>query len=659
MMGPLILIVDDNEASRYARMRTLSEAGYRVLGAADGEDGLRIAREERPQVVLCDIGLPDLDGRELCRRLRLGEEGFYTPVAHISASHTSERDKEDSLDSGADIFLAEPVEPQELITVVRTLARLRRTEAGLARSEARMRLATEGAGIATWDIDLRTGAAVWNRQLYLMLGYDPNGAQPATWERWKDRIDPADLPAVLADMEQAQKDGSLFSREHRVRRAGGGDERWLAPFGRVHQDEAGADTRFIGIVLDVTARKRMEAEREDVLRLEREARARAEEMTRLQDEFLATLSHELRTPLSAVLGWVQLARKGRLTEGKSAEALEIIERNAKLQTELINDLLDVPRIITGQMELESAPLPVEAVLRRAVDALRPQAAEKGIEIVTRFAPADPVNADADRLQQVFSNLVLNAVKFTPRGGRVECRVDQQGEFVRIVIADTGEGIASDMLASIFQRFRQADGSRTRRHGGLGLGLTIVRHLVEAHGGQVWATSEGKGKGSTFTVLLPAVSAQVTATPPERSPGAPAGSDGTLRLSGIRALVVDDEKDSRELLERLVSDEGAIVHTASGAAEATAIFQRWLPDVLLLDIGMPDTDGYELLQMLRKSTAAAARLPAVAITGYARPGDRDRALSVGFQAHFAKPFEVDQLVRLVAAVARGARAEPPV
>ena len=316
---PLILNVDDHPARRYTKSRILKGAGMDVIEAEGGHDTLRLVRERRPHLVLLDMKLPDMNGLEVCRRIKAGTATKHIPVLHISATYTSEDDKAQSLESGADIFLAEPIEPAELITVVRALLRLRTSEIGLLESEERMRLATEGAGIATCDIDLRTGQAVWSGQLYTMLGIDP--ARPATWEAWKALIHPDDLTEILADMDRAGARGAQVSREIRVRRQDDRNESWLALFGRVYPDEEGRHTRFLGIVADVTARKRGEAEREALLQLEHDARREAEEAARLKDEFLATLSHELRNPMSAILGWLHLLRTGRLNDEQKAKAL--------------------------------------------------------------------------------------------------------------------------------------------------------------------------------------------------------------------------------------------------------------------------------------------------------------------------------------------------
>jgi PAS domain S-box-containing protein len=640
----LILIVDDNPPTLYAKAKLLARAGFQVAEAGTGEAALRLVSERNPHLVLLDMKLPDFSGLEVCRRIKSNDRTRHIGVLHISATFTSEEDMEYSLESGADIFLAEPVEPEELITVVRTLLRLRATEIGLAESETRMRLATEGAGIATWDIDLRTGIAYWNRQLYLLLGYKPNGGR-ARWEMWKSRIDPADLLIVEAALEKARKEGGMFSQEHRIHRYDTGEERWLAPYGKMHPDEHGEPTRFLGVVVDITSRKRMETAREELLRLEHEARRQAEEAARLKDEFLATLSHELRTPMSAVLGWLHLMRTGRLSKEQETKALDTIERNAHLQTQLINDLLDVSRIISGKLQLEPQPVLLEEVIEAAGNAVRLQAISKDIDLTTTVERSEPIQADPNRLQQVFANLFSNAIKFTPKGGRVEVNGVRIGDSMRVTVTDTGEGIPPHLLPHLFQRFRQADGSTTRRHGGLGLGLAIVRHIVELHGGWVAAASGGVGQGSTFTVTLPLFLTDQTHFAYESATVEDYTPQGVPRLGGLRLLVVDDDASTLELMSEVLTGEGAIVRIAQCGAEALAAARSFELDLLILDIGMPDEDGYELLGKLR-AVMKGDDVPAVAVTGYARAEDRDRALAAGFQAHVAKPFDVDSIVETI-------------
>ncbi len=649
-----ILNVDDNEIGRYTKSRVLRQAGFEVIEASSGAEALRAVRDERPQLVLLDIQLPDLSGFEICRRIKSDPLTSRMPVLHITATGNPEESEIGSLESGADIFLAQPVEAQELITVVRTLLRLQTTELGLADSEERMRLATEGAGIATWDIDLRDGSAHWNRQFYALLGYEAD-AGAATWDMWRSRIHPEDQEAVRDAMEQARRGGGLFSLEHRVVHDGNAGERWIAPYGKTHADESGQPARFIGIALDVTARKREELWRDQLLRLEQRARNDAENVARLKDEFLATLSHELRSPMSAILGWLHLMRTGRLSAEQHGKAIETIERNANLQNQLINDLLDVSRVIAGKLDLKREPGLIEEAVEAAVNSVRVTAQAKAIEIVSDLEHIGPIEFDGARLQQVFGNLLSNAVKFTPEGGRIGVTSRRVEDMYWIEITDSGEGIGPDLLPHLFERFRQADGSTTRRHGGLGLGLAIVRHLVELHGGTVTAESAGPGAGSTFRVKLPifenpAVAAVNTAAEPIAAAPYEAGGVG---LKGLRILVTDDEASARGLMSQVLVSEGADVMIASNAAEAIAICTKWRPVVLVLDIGMPGEDGYALLQRLRSSASHCSHVPAIAVTGYARDEDRDRATAAGFDAHISKPYDVEELVRMIAAFARRA------
>ena len=647
-----VLNVDDNEIGRYTKSRTLKQAGFEVIEASNGAEALRAVKEQRPNLVLLDIQLPDMSGFDIARRIKGDPVTARLPVLHITATGNPEESEIGSLMSGADIFLAQPVEPQELITVVRTLLRLHTTEMGLAESEERMRLATVGAGIATWDIDLRDGSAHWSRQLYAMLGCKAEG--PASAQMWLDLIHPQDRDGVTAAMDEARRSGKHFSSEHRVVRRSDGAERWLAAYGKVHADETGQATRFMGVVVDITSRKREEVWRDQLLKLEQRARTEAENVARLKDEFLATLSHELRSPMSAILGWLHLMRTGRLTEEQHAKAIDTIERNAHLQNQLINDLLDVSRVIAGKLDLVREAGLIEEVIEASVTSVRVSAHAKEIEISTALEPIGPLHYDSARLQQVFVNLLSNAVKFTPVGGRVVVTSQRNGDMYEIAITDSGEGIAPDLLPHLFERFRQADGSTTRKHGGLGLGLAIVRHLVDLHGGSVSAESEGEGRGATFRVKLPiSVSAVVSAKEFVKPYAEPEVDEGghSSRLKGVRVLVTDDEASARGLMSQVLMSEGADVMTASSAKEAVAICSRWQPVVLVLDIGMPDEDGYALLARLR-ANGQGCGAPAVAVTGYARDEDRTRALDAGFEAHVSKPYDVDQLVKTIAALAHG-------
>jgi signal transduction histidine kinase len=408
---------------------------------------------------------------------------------------------------------------------------------------------------------------------------------------------------------------------------------------------------------EIRVREWAEQERARLLVLEQEARKQAEEANRIKDEFLATLSHELRTPLNAILGWAQVMRGGRLDEATTSRALETIERNARAQAQLIADLLDVSRIITGKLRLELRPVELPRIIEAVLDSVRPAADAKGIQLRVVLAPlTTPVLGDADRLQQVVWNLLSNAIKFTPRGGRVEVQVEHTPSNVVVRVSDTGMGIRPDFLPYVFDRFRQAESSITRTHGGLGLGLSIVRHMVELHGGTVEVDSAGEGQGATFMVRLPIrvdLSEAPAASPEQRSP-VPEGHPGNNAavLDGTRVLVVEDEDDARDLLVMTLEQCGATVEAVASVPEALDVFDRSpLPDVLVSDIGVPVEDGYSLMKKLRaREPGRGGDVPAVALTAYARAEDRLRALSAGFQSHLAKPIDPAELVATIARLA---------
>ena len=380
----------------------------------------------------------------------------------------------------------------------------------------------------------------------------------------------------------------------------------------------------------------------------------AEAANRTKDEFLATMSHELRTPMTAILGWSQLLRSDKLNEADRPRALEVIERNARAQVKLIDDLLDVSRIITGKLRLDVRMVNLAAVVEAAVDALRPTAEAKAIRLQVLLDPlAGPVSGDTDRLQQVVWNLLSNAIKFTPKGGRVQVRLERINSHVEVTVSDSGNGINAEFLPHVFERFRQADGRTTRAHGGLGLGLAIVRQLVELHGGTVHVESGGEGQGATFIVGLPLmVMRREMDTPERRHPtsGGERAVDCPPALAGLQVLVVDDEADTRELLRAVLEQCGSEVRTAGSAAEALALIAESKPDVLVSDIGMPEEDGYELIGKVRGLEAGLnERVPAIALTAYARLEDRIRALNAGFQVHVPKPIEPAELIAVVASL----------
>jgi len=390
----------------------------------------------------------------------------------------------------------------------------------------------------------------------------------------------------------------------------------------------------------------------------REASLRAERANRAKDDFLATVSHELRTPLNAIAGWVTLLRSASLPPERVADALDTIDRNARAQTRLIDDLLDVSRIISGKLSLAIEPTDMAEVVGAAVTALRPAAEAKQISLDVDIAsPVAPTLGDASRLQQVVWNLLANALKFTPSRGNVEVRLRPVRDGLELTIRDDGQGIAVEALPLIFDRFNQAESSFTRSHGGLGLGLAIVRHLVDLHGGRVSAESAGPGKGATFRVFVPAMQGSVNASSPRKDSWRPAPSGSVL--SGLRVLLVDDEADGREATAMLLSREGAVVETAESAREALSALDRAVPDILLSDIGMPEEDGLSLLRKVRaRASAGGGGVPAVAITAYARAEDRAQSLLAGFDGYVTKPVDPTELIAVIAQLTgKSARRSP--
>jgi signal transduction histidine kinase/ActR/RegA family two-component response regulator len=399
-----------------------------------------------------------------------------------------------------------------------------------------------------------------------------------------------------------------------------------------------------------------EQERERLLVLERQARREAEAASRMKDEFLSTLSHELRTPLTSILGWAQLLRTREMPEDKRRRALETIERNARAQTQLIEDLLDISRVVTGKLRLDVRPLDSLPVLEAALDAVRPAAEARGVRLSLQVArDVGPLSVDAERLQQVVWNLLTNAIKFTPAGGHAVVRLERGESEARLEVEDTGEGISPVFLPHVFERFSQADSSSTRAHGGLGLGLAIVRHLVEMHGGTVSAHSEGPGRGSTFRVTLPLAPPGAPEPPPSVQARTVRGTQppavGTPSLEGLRILVVEDEPDTLALLCEVLEGCRAQVVRAASTREALALFGSLRPDVLVSDIGMAGEDGYSLIRQLRalERERNGEHLPAVALTAFARSEDRRRALAAGFDVHLPKPLNPSKLLSVVASL----------
>ena len=423
-----------------------------------------------------------------------------------------------------------------------------------------------------------------------------------------------------------------------------------------YRDVRGAVIGVLAIAHDVTGRKRVDSEKAALLADAERARQEAEAANRAKDEFLATLSHELRTPLTSIVGWAKMLRSGQLDPDTTARAIETIDRNARLQTQLIADVLDLSRIVSGKLRLSPRAMEMAPVIQAALDTVRPAAEAKAITLrpMLELYPCT-VSGDPDRLQQVVWNVLSNAIKFTPRGGTVEVSLACRGTEAEIAVTDTGIGIADDLMPHVFERFRQGDASSTRAYGGLGLGLAIVRHVVELHGGRVEAESAGLGKGATFRVRLPLLQSAALVGPeidrrrPEPAEAVPLAATPALR--GLKVLVVDDQPDARDLVREILVQAGAEVVAADSAAQALEILDDARPDVLLSDLEMPGASGYELIRRVRqRSPSEGGRVPAAALTAYARLEDRTRALRSGFQMHVAKPLNPNELVAIVASLA---------
>jgi PAS domain S-box-containing protein len=466
---------------------------------------------------------------------------------------------------------------------------------------------------------------------------------------------------LIVPPERHQEEATILSRLRNGERINHFETERLTKDGRLVEislsvspvrDSTGTIVGASKIARDITDKKRIEREREHLLEAERVAREDAQRINRLKDEFLATLSHELRTPLNAILGWAQMMGLGTMSAEEMKDAGRVIERNARTQKQLIEDLLDMSRIISGKLRLELQQIEPASFVDAAIETTRPSAAAKDIRIETLIDPlAGPISGDPARLQQVVWNLLSNAVKFTPKQGRIQVRLELVSSHIEISVSDTGQGIDRTFLPHLFERFRQADASTSRKHGGLGIGLAIAKEIVELHGGTIHATSAGEGQGAEFVVALPLLvfrrrhEARVHPTAPSAIP-----IDASLtELSGLKILFVDDEPDARGLVKRLLEDCGAEVVTADSASQALELVTRYSPNLVISDVGMPDVDGYEFLRKLRKSDHVCATVPAIALTAFARSEDRTRALRAGYIHHVAKPIEPSELLATIAAV----------
>ena len=660
--GIRIWLVEDSPTEAAMIAATLASIGT-IEAFSGGAAMLERLATTRPDVLVLDWQLPDMSGLEICEFVRGRLDRASLPIVMLTAL-SEKGDLAEALRAGANDYVAKPFHPTELVARVENayltkslFDRARRAEdelkdehARLLESEAQLRrLADSGlVGIVRASLDGRILGA--NAAFLEMIGQ--NRADVAAGQIRLDELTPSEWEGADRAARRELEAGGVFATyEKELLRADGSRARVLMGGARLLADGAG----IIAYVLDISSRRAAEIERERTYEAEARARSEAERASKLKDEFLATVSHELRTPLNAIVGWSDLLRNDPTGKVDRDRALETIARNARAQSKMIEDILDVSRIVSGHVTLEPKRLDAVAVAAAALDAVSPLARAKNVtaELLAPCQRAHVV-ADPDRLQQVMTNLLTNAVKFTPVGGRVDVLVTAQGQTVSIRFSDTGQGISEDLLPNVFERFRQADSSSTRRHSGLGLGLSIARHIVELHGGTISAESAGLGLGATFCVELP-----LSADSPDAAGGSPTATSrttpalgGAAPLLGLRVLLVDDTEDSLEVLSAVLGALGCAVVPVRSCREALDAMSDAVPDVLITDLAMPDDDGFTLVRLVReRSVADGGAIPVVAVSAYAREEDRDRALSAGFQAHLAKPVNVSRLLQALAHLPR--------
>jgi PAS domain S-box-containing protein len=647
-LRPRVLLVDDNADMR-EYVQKLLDSQYEVIAVANGEAALAVVHEQVPDLVLSDVMMPKLDGFGLITKLRQDERTRSVPIVLLSA-RAGEESRVKGLEAGADDYLVKPFSARELLARVKVTLETAR----LRQEAAHSRLQIEAA---------KARATILERVTDAFYGLDREWRFTYVNQRCEEYLSKTrqELLGKVVWNEFPMVRGSAFEEQyHRAMREQVAvhfevlspfSNRWVEVYAYPSADGLSVNFR------DITDRKELEERREAILESERAARIQAERVGRLKDEFLATLSHELRTPLNAILGWTQLLRRKTIGSTELIKGLDIIERNSRAQAQIIEDLLDMSRIISGKVRLDVKNVNLTAVIQAAVESLLPALAAKDIRLQTVLdVLPTPITGDPGRLQQVVWNLLSNAIKFTPSGGRIQVSLEQVNSFVKLTVSDTGQGIKSEFLLHAFDRFRQADSSTTRQFGGLGLGLSIVKQIVELHGGTVQAASPGEGQGATFTVVLPLAPTQSNSNAQVVEHDLDLGQlrtteGGETNLKSVKVLIVDDEVDVQELLERVLGEYGANVLTASSVDEALELVQTQKPDVVISDIGMPGKDGYEFIRALRGlPLEMGGDIPAAAVTAFARSEDRIRALRSGYQTYVAKPVEAADLIAVVASLA---------
>jgi PAS domain S-box-containing protein len=629
----LILNVDDYEASRYARSQMLARAGFEVVEAGSGGEALRVTAERRPDLVLLDVNLPDMDGFEVCRRLRAHPSTLTVPIVHISATFLSDKAADLAYEGGADSYLTDPVEPAVLLATIHSLLRLRRAEEELREAIRGWQATFDAIGDGICLLSPDGTVARCNEALAALLGGAPADVVGRPWAEVWGQLGGGGEPSWIERAERSRRRETFDLQD---------EQRSL----RLLVDPVQQGDRLTGlvcIVSDVTIERQAADVRAALFAREQEAREEAEANSRAKDEFLAMLGHELRNPLDVVNTAVRVLEAQSAAPDAEAvrRARSVIARQVRQLGRLVDDLLDVGRVTTGKIRLVRVPVNLADVAERCAASLMPESGVPSHRISVR---ADPVWVEADqaRVEQILMNLLSNAVKYTPPGGAIEVVVEGDGRTARLSVRDTGAGMTPYMMERVFDLFYQGERTLERAEGGLGIGLTLVRRLAELHGGRVLAESAGRGLGSTVTVELPLCPAPTDA---------PAAASAPAALSPRRIVLVEDSHDSRDMLRFLLEHAGHTVHEAEDGPHGVEVIVAIKPDIALVDVGLPGIDGYEVARRVRAQLGEAVRL--VALTGYGLPEDHRRSQEAGFDAHLVKPVDPARLAALIAAPKAGA------
>ena len=649
-----ILVLDDDEAMLDLARRVLERAGYQVSLAIDAAAARDKVLEQAPDLIVIDYALGGgLTGLDFYRALRA--EGFGGPAILVTGFTNEERVMEamragviDILPKTAGYIDYLPTAVERIMTPIWLRRRLVQTEEA-ERRESYYKMIADAIPHLVWTASAGAGFEFFSNQWLAFTGVPTHQQLGFAWVDVV--VHPDDSVSVRRVITGAMERGERFELVHRLLTTSG-DFRWVRSVGAPFLPPGAIAQTWFGTSTDIHEQKIAQDERDGLLESERAARTQAELAVKLKDEFVITLSHELRTPLHAILGWTEILKRDSRDETRRAKALDVIYRNAQLQAQMVSDLLEMSSILSGRMRLDLQRVDLSDIVEQVLSTVEPTAQAKGVRLMSDLEIHDAVSGDPSRLQQMVWNLLVNAIKFTPRDGHVEVRLERAGNELVLSVIDNGKGIAPEFLPHVFDRFRQEDTGIRRESGGLGLGLSIVKQLVELHGGHADVASDGPGHGAVFRLHLPLAPYQLTALAHEagrqrRIPGAQA-------LAGVRVLVVDDEHDARGLIEQILIDSGAIVELAAGGEQALAQMQQCAPDLVLSDLGMPGMDGYDFIRRLRAQEASSAkeRVPAVALTALAGSHDRQNALKAGFQSHIAKPVNSSELIEMCVSLTAG-------